>query len=500
MNNVLNQDTDLTPDVALIGGGIMSATLGVLLKMLEPELHIEIFERLDEVAQESSAAWNNAGTGHSAFCELNYTPEKEDGSIDISKALKIAEEFELSKQFWSYLVQNGFAVANDFIHSVPHISLVHGEKDSAYLKKRHDALITNALFENMQFSADVNQLKQWVPLIMENRDETEILAATKMDAGSDVNFEALTKTLFKWLADQPNVNLNLSHEVRDIDKDEDGKWYLVIKDLKGKKRKSVIANFVFIGAGGMAINLLDKTDIHEGEGYGGFPVSGEWLICKNKTLIEKHHAKVYGKASVGTPPMSVPHLDTRIINGEKCLLFGPYAGFSTKFLKHGSYLDLPTSLKYHNILPMVSAGMHNIPLTKYLIDQVMLTPEERLESLKAFLPDAKIEDWELAHAGQRVQIIKRNRKDGGILEFGTEVIHNNEGTVAALLGASPGASTSVYIMLDVLEKCFPEKMQCESWQNKLKELIPTYGTTLSENTELCKATRKKSAEILGLKI
>jgi malate dehydrogenase (quinone) len=313
-----------------------------------------------------------------------------------------------------------------------------------------------------------------------------------------VNFEALTKALFNWLSKQPHVHLHLEHEVRDIDKDADGNWYLSIKDLNQNSRKAVTAKFVFIGAGGMAINLLDKTDIDEGEGYGGFPVSGEWLICKNAELIAKHGAKVYGKAKVGSPPMSVPHLDTRHINGEKCLLFGPYAGFSTKFLKHGSYLDLPSSLKYHNILPMISAGMRNAPLTKYLIEQVMLTPDERLESLKEFIPDVKLEDWKLAYAGQRVQIIKRDENNGGILEFGTEVIHNQEKTVAALLGASPGASTSVYIMLDVMKKCFPEKMQTEKWQQKLQEMIPTYGISLADDADLCRATREKSAAVLEL--
>lgn len=496
----MNDIQDITPDVVLIGAGIMSATLGVLLHSLQPEWHIEIFERLDEVAQESSAAWNNAGTGHSAFCELNYTPENEDGSIDISKALKIAEQFEISKQFWAYMVQKGFSSPDTFIHSIPHMSLVHGEKDRDFLKKRYEALIQNALFENMLFSDEYTQLQEWIPLIMEDRSKEELLAATRMEAGTDVNFEALTKALFHWLSQQENVNLNLSHEVRDIDKDDDGKWYITVKDVKRRKRKAVTAKFVFIGAGGDAISLLEKTDIKEGEGYGGFPVSGQWLICKNEKLIEEHHAKVYGKASVGTPPMSVPHLDTRIINGKKCLLFGPYAGFSTKFLKQGSYLDLPASLKYHNILPMISAGVNNLPLTKYLVDQVMLSPEERLESLKQFIPDAKLEDWELAHAGMRVQIIKPDKKTGGILEFGTEVIHNEAGTVAALLGASPGASTSVYIMLQVLQKCFPGKMQGEEWQRKLKEMIPTLNESLKDNAALCRTTRQNTAVVLGLKI
>jgi malate dehydrogenase (quinone) len=487
------------PDIVLIGAGIMSATLGVLLKELQPELTIEIFERLDIIAGESSDAWNNAGTGHSAFCELNYTPEK-NGNIEIGKAIKIAESFEISKEFWSFLVQEGCIKSPEtFIQSIPHMSFVWGENNVQYLKKRQQMLETNNLFKGMEYSEDPAVLKQWIPLVMEGRDASEKVAATRMEAGTDINFGALTRALISHLQRQDGVQLHLKHEVRDIAREEDGRWYLKVKNLETGKRRSLHTRFVFIGAGGGSLPLLEKSDIPEGKGFGGFPVSGQWLICKNPDVIEKHAAKVYGKASVGAPPMSVPHLDTRMIDGKKALLFGPYAGFSTKFLKNGSWLDLPRSIKFNNIRPMIAAGLDNLPLTKYLIDQVRQSPEERLEALQAFLPEAKMEDWELEVAGQRVQVIKKDTTHGGVLEFGTEVVSAADGSIAALLGASPGASTAVSIMLELLERCFPEMLATPAWQNKLRQMIPSYGQKLAENATLLEQVRSWSNAVLQLK-
>ncbi|MEJ7766381.1 MAG: malate:quinone oxidoreductase [Chitinophagaceae bacterium] len=487
------------PGIVLIGAGIMSATLGMLLKELEPNVKIDIFERLDVAAAESSDAWNNAGTGHSAFCELNYTPQREDGSIDSSKAFKIAESFEVSRQFWAYLVQNGIICSpKNFIKSIPHISFVWGEENVDYLRKRYDALQAGALFKGMIYAESAETLAQWMPLVMEGRNESQKVAATRMDLGTDVNFGSLTRCMFNHLKTLPDVELHFNHDVRDIHKADDSCWQIVVKDRSTRKKKEVLSNFVFIGAGGGSFPLLEKSGIPEGKGFGGFPVSGQWLKCVNPGIIERHNAKVYGKAAVGSPPMSVPHLDSRIIDEKKALLFGPYAGFSTKFLKNGSFLDLPLSIKANNILPMISAGIHNIPLTKYLIEQVRQSPEERLEALKEYLPDARMEDWELEIAGQRVQVIKKDDEHGGILEFGTEVVSAADGSLAALLGASPGASTAVSIMLDLLQQCFPDKVATEEWQNKLKEMIPSYGKSLGGNEELCKKTREWTAEVLSL--
>jgi malate dehydrogenase (quinone) len=489
----------ITPDIVLIGAGIMSATLGILLKKLNPAFTISIFERLDRVTAESSDAWNNAGTGHSAFCELNYTPQKEDGSVEIVKAIKIAESFEVSKEFWSYLVENKITGApEEFIRHIPHMSFVWGENNVDYLKKRYEAMTKHHLFEGMKYSDNKAEIQSWVPLIMDGRDPDEAVAATRMDLGTDVNFGALTKTIFKYLESQEGVNLHLNHEVDDFRHESDGSWTITVKDLSTRKSQKIRTPFVFIGAGGGSLPLLEKSGIPEGKGFGGFPVSGQWLVCNNPEIIERHQAKVYGKAAVGSPPMSVPHLDTRMIDGKKALLFGPYAGFSTKFLKNGSYLDLPRSIKFNNIKPMLAAGIHNIPLTKYLIDQVRQSPEDRLEALKEYMPQARMEDWELEKAGQRVQVIKKDKKEGGVLEFGTEMVTAADGSLAALLGASPGASTSVSIMLDLIHRCFKDKAATSEWKEQLQKLIPSFGTSLAKDAKLAAKTRAHTTQVLKL--
>lgn len=422
-------------DVILIGAGIMSATLGTLLKELVPEWKIKVFEKLEKAGEESSNEWNNAGTGHAALCELNYTVEKPDGSIDISKAIQINEQFQLSMQFWSYLV-NRKLIHNpqDFIMPLPHMSLVQGEKDIAFLKKRFEALSKNPLFQGMEFSADAKELMEWIPLIIKNRPANESIAATKIDSGTDVNFGALTRILFEHLKSK-NVDLHYKHSVNSMKRNSAGLWDLKIRNASGNIEQHT-AKFVFIGGGGGSLHLLQKSGIPEGKHIGGFPVSGIFMVCNNPEVIAQHHAKVYGKAKVGAPPMSVPHLDTRFIDNKKSLLFGPFAGFSPKFLKTGSMFDLITSVKPDNLITMLSAGAKNMSLTKYLIEQVLLSKEKRLEELKEFIPNAKIEDWDLVVAGQRVQVIKDTEAGKGTLQFGTEVISAADGSVAALLGAS----------------------------------------------------------------
>ncbi len=492
------------PDIVLIGAGIMSATLGMLLKELDPSLTIEIIERLDHAAAESSDAWNNAGTGHSAFCELNYTPQRPDGSVDIAKAVKIAESFEQSRQFWAFLTQHEFVeLPNTFIRSIPHMSFVWGEDNVDFLKKRYEAMQQSVLFREMQYSEDRQQLIDWMPLIMDGRDPAQKVAATFMPLGTDVNFGALTRAMFHCLKEMEGVTLHFNEEVHDLDRaanrrEKDKYWKVSVRNHETHERRKIHAKFVFIGAGGGSLPLLLKSGIPEGRGYGGFPVSGQWLRCTNPDVIARHHAKVYGKAEVGSPPMSVPHLDSRMIKGKQELLFGPYAGFSTKFLKKGSFFDLPFSVNLRNIRPMIAAGLHNIPLTKYLIEQVRQSPNERLEALEKYYPEARLEDWELEIAGQRVQVIKHDEEEGGILEFGTEVVSSADGSLAALLGASPGASTAVSIMLGLLERCFPEQLRTEAWQQKLREMIPSYGQSLDDNPVLCREVRKMTSEVLDL--
>ncbi|MFB3166915.1 malate:quinone oxidoreductase [Neobacillus sp. 179-C4.2 HS] len=484
-------------DVILIGAGIMSATLGTILKELVPEWEIKVFEKLENAGEESSNEWNNAGTGHAALCELNYTTEKPDGSVDISKAISINEQFQVSMQFWSYLVNRGLIQnPQEFIRQLPHMSLVQGEQNISFLKRRFEALTKNPLFQGMEFSEDPEKLMEWIPLIMEGRKWNEPIAATKIDTGTDVNFGALTRMLFNHLENK-NVDVKYNHSVTDLKRNSEGLWELKVQNQFSGNVKRHTAKFVFIGGGGGSLHLLQKSGIPEGKNIGGFPVSGIFMVCNNPAVVEQHHAKVYGKAKVGAPPMSVPHLDTRFIDNKKTLLFGPFAGFSPKFLKTGSMLDLVTSVKPNNVLTMLAAGAKEMPLTKYLIQQVMLSKEQRMEELREFIPSAKSEDWDLVVAGQRVQVIKDTEAGGkGTLQFGTEVITAADGSIAALLGASPGASTAVQVMLQVIKKCFPEHIN--EWEPKIKEMIPSYGMSLMKNPDLLREVHSSTEQSLGL--
>jgi len=483
-------------DVILIGAGIMSATLGSLLKELVPDWKITVFEKLASAGEESSNEWNNAGTGHAALCELNYTDEKPDGSVDISKAIKVNEQFQVSRQFWSYLVsQNQIRNPQEFIMQLPHMSMVQGEENVQFLKRRFEAMSSSSLFQGMEFSDDPKKLMEWIPLIMNGRTSNEPIAATKIDSGTDVNFGALTRLLFDHLKAN-NVDVKFKHQVDDIKRTSDGSWELKVWNIENGMITRHKAKFVFIGGGGGSLPLLQKTGIPESKNIGGFPVSGLFMVCKNPDVVAQHHAKVYGKAPVGAPPMSVPHLDTRYIDNQKTLLFGPFAGFSPKFLKTGSMFDLIGSVKPNNVITMLAAGAKNMSLTKYLIQQVMLSKEKRMEELRQFVPNAKNEDWDLVVAGQRVQVIKDTAAGKGTLQFGTEVISAEDGSIAALLGASPGASTAVSVMLEVIKKCFPQHV--EAWEPKLRQMIPSYGISLLNNPDLIQEIQASTARTLGL--
>ncbi|UOB20938.1 malate dehydrogenase (quinone) [Macrococcus armenti] len=486
-------------DVILIGGGIMSATLGVLLKELDPSINIKVFEKLEAAGLESSNVWNNAGTGHSALCELNYTNEDADGNIDITKASDVNEQFQLSKQLWAYLVEQGkLKHPEGFIMPVPHLSFVEGEQNVDFLKRRLKAFEGNPLFEGMELTEDHDKMREWVPLMMEGRNPDEKIAITRMEAGTDVNFGALTNDLFDIMTSYEGAVIHYNHAVKDIKRNENGTWDVKVYDEKAKKSEIHSAKFVFIGAGGYSLPLLQKTKIPEAKGVGGFPVSGLFLVCKKPEIVEQHLAKVYGKAKVGAPPMSVPHLDTRYIDGERALLFGPYAGFSPKFLKTGRYTDLIESVTPGNIANMLSAGAKEMKLTQYLISQVIQNHEARMEELREFVPNAKSEDWEIVVAGQRVQVIKETEAGGkGTLQFGTEVITSKDGSIAALLGASPGASTAVHVMLRVIKECFGDRMP--EFEPKIKEMLPSYGKKLAEHPELFEEINKQTARALGLK-
>ncbi len=486
-------------DVLLVGAGVMSATLGELLLQLEPELKIAMVERLSRVAGESSHGLNNAGTGHAGYCELNYTTEKPDGGIDISRALNINAAFEVSLQFWSHLAEDGVLPSPEkFINPICHQSFVWGESNVAFLKKRFEALREHHLFEEMEYSEDPAVLRDWMPLVMKNRDPAQPVAATQVKHGTDVDFGMLTRKLVRALGKYKGFELKLSHTVTGLKQHRDGRWHVRIRDNHSGQTRTLSAGFVFLGAGGGALPLLQKSAISESAGYGGFPVSGQWLICKNPDVVKLHNGKVYGRAPMGAPPMSVPHLDARIIDGKPALLFGPFASMTTKFLKEGSVLDLFSSVKPGNLKPMLSVARDNLDLTRYLITEAFKSHGERVASLMEFYADAKQEDWELASAGQRVQIIKGCDSKGGRLEFGTEIVTSGDGTLAALLGASPGASTSVQAMIAVIERCFASKLATNEWQRKMKQMIPSYGQSLDRDEALLHSVRARTLKVLKL--
>lgn len=478
----------------------MSATLGMLLARLDPSLKIMMVERLSKVASESTHSLNNAGTGHAGYCELNYTPQQADGSIDISRALAINSGFEVSLQFWSYLVGQGVLPAShEFINTIPHQNFVWGDEDVAFLRKRYELLSKHHLFEEMEYSEDHAVIRKWMPLVMTHRDSRQKVAATQVKHGTDIDFGSLTKHLVKSLKKQPNFELVLGHSVENLRQHANGHWKVNLMDRHTDVVRHMEATFVFLGAGGGALPLMQKSGLPESKGYGGFPVSGQWLVCNNQDIVKKHHTKVYGKAPSGSPPMSVPHLDARIIDGKPALIFGPYAGFTTKFLKEGSIFDLFGSVKPGNLKPMMSVAFDNLDLSRYLVKGALQSHKERVSTLANFYADANENDWSLESAGHRVQIIKHCDDKGGKLEFGTEIIASKDGTLASLLGASPGASISVQAMIEVLERCFKRQVRTNDWQHKLKVMIPSYGETLDENLELLHATRNQTRKTLGLK-
>ncbi|HBY2247952.1 TPA: malate dehydrogenase (quinone) [Klebsiella pneumoniae] len=487
-------------DVLLIGGGIMSATLGTWLQELEPDWSITMVEQMSSVAEESSNGWNNAGTGHAALMELNYTPQTANG-INIDKAVDINEAFHISRQFWAHQVTRGVLnKPKSFINSVPHMSFVWGEDNVNFLRARYAALQQSELFRGIRYSEDHQQIKAWAPLVMEGRDPLQKIAATRSEVGTDVNYGEITRQLIAGLQKHDNFSLQLGTVVRRFKRNADKSWTVTLADADNRRQKLVIkAKFIFIGAGGAALTLLQETGIPQAKEYAGFPVGGQFLVCENPEVVNHHLAKVYGQAEVGAPPMSVPHIDTRIIDGKRVVLFGPFATFSTRFLKNGSLWDLLASTNTSNILPMLNVGLDNFDLVKYLISQVMQKDKDRLAALCEYYPEARKEDWRLWQAGQRVQIIKRDAKKGGVLRLGTEVVSDDEGTVAALLGASPGASTAAPIMLQLMEKVFKDKVNSPEWQAKLKAIIPTYGIRLDGNPAEIEKALAWTSEVLELK-
>lgn len=485
-------------NVALVGGGIMSATLAALIRELMPDLSIAVFERLHKPAFESTQAMNNAGTGHAGNCELNYTPARSDGTIDIKKALAVNAAFEVSLQLWCHLVESEkIPDAATFVHRIPHDSLVFGAADVEFLRNRHRVLGAHPMFSEMTLTEDRSLLNEWMPLVMQGRSHSQPIGATRIERGTDVDFGRLTEALFA-AASSGGFALHVLSEVKDLRRHGKEGWQLDVEDLRDGSEHTVHADFVFIGAGGGSLPLLQKSGIPEGRGYGGFPVSGQWLVCNNPALIAEHHSKVYGKAALGAPPMSVPHLDSRFWRGAPALLFGPYAAFTTKYLMQGSNLDLFMSLRHHNLGPMLAVARDNWGLTRYLIGQALQSQDQRMATLREYMPTARDENWRLAVAGQRVQIIKRDPRRTGRLEFGTELVVAADGSLAALLGASPGASTAAQTMIELLQRSFPERSSGSEFRTRLKSVIPSFGHDLTREPKVLRFVRDHVDSVLGL--
>ena len=190
-------------DVALIGSGVMSANLGALLKSMDSKLKIELYEVTEDLSYESSNGWNNAGTGHAGICELSYTPDRgTDGKVKVGKAVEIFEQFEQTKQFWAYAVRTGMIDRpSDFINAVPHISFVYGQEQVDFLKSRFEGMSAHPFFSKMEYTEDPDRIREWAPLLIEGREGMPV-AATRMKAGTDVNFGELSRKLIHWLGKQ----------------------------------------------------------------------------------------------------------------------------------------------------------------------------------------------------------------------------------------------------------------------------------------------------------
>jgi malate dehydrogenase (quinone) len=478
-------------DVVLVGAGIMSATLGALLRRLEPDWSIILVERLDGVAAESSDPWNNAGTGHAGLCELFYTPEQPDGSIGIGKAVRVNEQFQVTRQFWAYAAENGILTdIPSFLNPIPHVSFVQGADRVDYLRRRRQALAGNPLFARTELIDDPDEFARRLPLMAAKREFSRPVALNWAADGTDVDFGVLARQLIGYCV-QGGGNALFGHEVRNLSRQRDGGWTLRIRNRRTGQSRKLSAKFVFVGAGGQALPLLQRAGINEVKGFGGFPVGGKFLRSCSPTMTAAHRAKVYGLPAVGAPAMTAPHLDARIVNGKPWLLFGPFAGWSSKFLKHGPITDLPRSVKPDNVLSMLGVGVSQPKLVGFLIGQLRLSQRDRIDALRKFVPSAVDSDWETTVAGQRVQVIRR-----GALEFDTTVVGAAGGSIAGLLGASPGASTAVSAMLDVLQRSFADRYQ--SWLPALKDMVPSLGATLSREPALFEEVWSWSTKVLGL--
>lgn len=480
-------------DVALIGAGIMSATLGALIQHLEPDWSIEFFESLEAPAQESSNAWHNAGTGHAGFCELDYATPLPNGTLDVSKAIETGEQFQITRQFWSALLTGGqLPTASRFVQPMPHLAFVAGAENVAFLRQWFDTLRTEPLFTNLRYSDDPAQIGQWSPALVAGRDSRQPIAASYEASGTDVDYGALTRALIDAQVAR-GAQLHLQHRVTDLVREGDA-WRITHRSPSGIG--STRARFVFVGAGGGSLKLLQRSGIPEARGYAGFPVSGKFLRTRNPEVVAAHQVKAYGRAEQGVPGMGAPHLDHRTVDGKGSVLFGPFAGFDPRFLKTGSRLDLLRTVHPGNIGAMLHVAQDNVDLVTYLIREITASRSKQLRALRRLMPSASSDDWELITAGQRVQVIGTDANGRGRLQFGTELVTSPGNNLAGLLGASPGASTAVPVMIRLLQGAFPDRYP--AWTGRLRELVPSLGRPMNTGEDWALGIRRGTARTLGL--
>lgn len=486
-------------DVAIVGGGIMSATLAVMLKEVAPELSVRVLEADTELAREASDGWNNAGTGHAGLCEISYTPSRgTDGRVGIDRAVEVCEQFEHSKQFWAHAVTSGIVERADaFVRPVPHICFVEGAQDVSFLQARHAALSGHHFFRTQRLTSDPEEIRAWAPLVMEGRRPGPV-AATWSGGGTEVDYGTLARRLLGWLARQDGCSVETGCHVQAIRRDHAG-WRLAIDRGSAGDASEQRARFVFVGAGGGTLRLLQSAGLPEAAGMACFPIGGQWLICDDPAIVGRHAAKVYGTTPPSSPALGAGHLDIRWFDGRPHLLFGPFASWTTRFLtRTGRWTDLPRSLRAGNLVTLLQVAARNQSLVRYLIAEGLQGMGRRMAALRRFYPAARPEDWRLVQAGIRVQTI--HAADRGRISFSTQVFSSTDRSLAALLGASPGASVAADIALETIRSCLPDLLVSPDAQERMRRMIPTYAESLREPSAagLFARESRRAEEILGL--
>ncbi len=482
-------------NVTIIGAGIMGTTFAVLAKELAPELEVTILERLDGPGAGNSWVFNNAGTGHEANCELNYTPVDEE-VISVEKALKIHAQFNVAKQFWAYLVEKGaIKEPKTFINRTKHCTIV-SEPSIPELKLRYKEMSAHHFFEQMRFSEDFDEIKSWIPFTMEERPRSDKMAATVIETGTDVNFGALTEQMAEYAVNKLGVKIEYGTHVKRVHRSPSGTWLIETHHRGDMLPKQYRADVLFVGAGGGAFPILKKSHLPFARRFTGFPVGGRFLQAPiTAEQAEQYRAKTYGKAKVGAPPMSVPHLDLRVADGQYYLLFGPFASFKPVLERGRGFLDYLKSMRLHDIPSLLNVAIEHFPLVKYLVSETFKGEKSMFEELESFAPGmSKKFDWKPVEAGQRVQIIR-----DGELQMGTEILVNSDKTYGTLLGASPGASVSPEVMLRCLEQLMPDLFSKPEAQAKKKEMFPEDNLqTLSHDADRYREIRDLVNARLGI--